>query len=150
MPAHILGLPTDLLDAPVPTVDTAAPTTHKRTISGSDLESLPVKWGRGRPRRSGTWTKLASRLKSKAKTQKDKENHPPTIELNDSDADIEKTGDRKPRHWKADKRTPFYKFLLEPTEAGDKQFAQHKTNPGHVYKRVHGLYLSLEYYSYLP
>ncbi|KAJ7310895.1 hypothetical protein DFH08DRAFT_943907 [Mycena albidolilacea] len=136
MPAHIPGPPTDPLDAPVPTVDNAVPTTRRRTISGSDSESLSVKRGRGRPRGSGTRTKPASRPKSKAKPQKDKENHPPTIELDDSDADIEKTADGKPRHWKADERTPFYEFLLEPTEAGDKRFAQHKTYPGHVYKRA--------------
>ncbi|KAJ7325410.1 hypothetical protein DFH08DRAFT_787542 [Mycena albidolilacea] len=64
------------------------------------------------------------------------ENLPPTIDLADSDDDIERTEDGKIRNWQVAEKTRVFEFILGPTEAAERRFEQHKVNPSRVYKRA--------------
>ncbi|KAJ7347865.1 hypothetical protein DFH08DRAFT_960257 [Mycena albidolilacea] len=68
--------------------------------------------------------------------KKDPENTPPLVEVIDSDEEIEKTANRKTRHWQAGKKTHLFNFILGPDEEGQHRFTQYKTDPSHVYERA--------------
>ncbi|KAJ7156603.1 hypothetical protein C8R43DRAFT_949447 [Mycena crocata] len=57
----------------------------------------------------------------------------PTIDISDSDSEIEETG---PKRWTDEEKTQFFNFVLAQDETGDHRFKQHKKNPMHVYKRA--------------
>ncbi|KAJ7202482.1 hypothetical protein C8J57DRAFT_1543236 [Mycena rebaudengoi] len=132
--------------------DAPAPPARKRAVSLSPSKSattsLPKKRGRGRPRGSVNKIKPLTRATAKAKKataaakpvkQKKaaKENvSSVTLELSDTDNEIEKTVEGKLRYWDTNEKTLFFQFLLRQDEVGDKRFKQHKKNPGHVYKRA--------------
>jgi len=126
-------------DAP----EIAVPSACKR--AGSPTQSpAPAKRGRGRPLGSKKKAPPAPRIKADAKAasqpvskSKDaKENDPPAVyELSDSDSDIDRP-EGGGKRWTVPERTGFYKFLLACDAQGDKRFEQHKTDPGHVYKRA--------------
>ncbi|KAJ7663567.1 hypothetical protein B0H17DRAFT_1211578 [Mycena rosella] len=132
------------------------PATSQRKRTASELSTgsaspPPVKRGRGRPAGSKNKPKSlpptnsapkpakatkATTKKPKKKKKTDENVPPPTIELSDSEDEIEKTSDGKIRHWITVEKTSFFQFVLGQDEVGDKRFEQHKTNPGHVYKRA--------------
>ncbi|KAJ7847977.1 hypothetical protein B0H13DRAFT_2404812, partial [Mycena leptocephala] len=141
------------LHSPVPTSETPIPTPRKRVASNSQPQS-PPKRKRGRPAGSTkAKTTAAQRAKPAAKSQPKvaqrksvKENipQPETIELSDSDNEIEKTDTGKIRHWQPDERTTFYRFLLAFDPVGDKRFVQHQVDPGRVYRRASEILFSGE------
>ncbi|KAJ7907593.1 hypothetical protein B0H13DRAFT_2662316 [Mycena leptocephala] len=141
------------LHSPVPTSETPVPTPRKRVASNSQPQS-PPKRKRGRPAGSTkAKTAAAQRAKPAAKSQPKvaqrksvKENIPPpeTIELSDSDNEIERTDTGKIRHWQPDERTTFYRFLLAFDPVGDKRFVQHQVDPGRVYRRASEILFSGE------
>ncbi|KAJ7154411.1 hypothetical protein C8R43DRAFT_1126491 [Mycena crocata] len=57
----------------------------------------------------------------------------PTIDISDSDSEIEETG---PKRWTDKEKTQFFRFVLAQDETGDYRFEQHKKNPMPVYKRA--------------
>ncbi|KAF7358088.1 Histone acetyltransferase [Mycena venus] len=81
-------------------------------------------------------TKVDANPAHTKKRKKDQENIPPSIEVLDSDDEIEKMASGKTRHWQANKKTRLFTFILGPDEEGQRCFIQHKTNPSHVYKRA--------------
>ncbi|KAJ7898030.1 hypothetical protein B0H14DRAFT_3853191, partial [Mycena olivaceomarginata] len=125
------------------TSDGAVIGPRKRAASVS-ASSPPRKRGRGRPRGStkkgpkpadGPPPATDTNSKCARKNKKDKENAPPLVEVIDSDDEIEKTANGKTRHWQAGEKTRLFNFILGPDEEGQRRFTQHKTDPGHVYKR---------------
>ncbi|KAJ7358271.1 hypothetical protein DFH08DRAFT_440520 [Mycena albidolilacea] len=135
-----------------------AAATSPRKCTGSDSASPPtVKRGRGRPRGSkkkatpaaitkpppstrdappSVIHKANAKPKTGKKEKSNMENLPPTIDLADSDDNIERTEDRKIRNWKVAEKTCVFEFILGPTEAAERCFEQHKVNPSRVYKHV--------------
>ncbi|KAF7356040.1 hypothetical protein MVEN_00933700 [Mycena venus] len=117
----------------------------KRAASASPP---PQKRGRGRPHGSTkkapkpanapppATTKVDANPARAKKPKKDQENIPPSIEVLDSDDEIEKTASGKTRDWQANEKTRLFNFILGPDEEGQRRFIQHKTDPSHVYKRA--------------
>ncbi|KAJ7854870.1 hypothetical protein B0H13DRAFT_2358219 [Mycena leptocephala] len=134
------------LHLPVPTSEIPVPTPRKRAASNSQPQSPPAKRKRGCPAGSSktkaavaSSAKPAAKARPKATKRKSvKENIPPpeTVELSDSDNEIEKTDNGKTRHWQPGERSTFYQFLLAFDAVGDKRFEQHQTDPDRVYKRA--------------
>jgi hypothetical protein len=80
--------------------------------------------------------KPKTKPKAAKKDKSNKENLPPVIDIMDSDDELEKNEDGKPRYWTAEEKTCFFEFLFGPDADAERRFTQHKVNPGHVYKRV--------------
>ncbi|KAJ6448160.1 hypothetical protein C8R45DRAFT_1115480 [Mycena sanguinolenta] len=121
---------------------------RKRAASDADKAATPVKRSRGCPRKDGQppKPKASARPKTNAapapksakntagkKTKSNQENvPPPSIDLVDSDEDIEKTDDGKVRFWTAQEKTRVFSFILGPDADADRHFRQHNVNPGHA------------------
>jgi hypothetical protein len=141
-----LVAPETITDASVDAVNS----TRKCASSDADETSPPAKRGRGRPRKTAN-TDVPAKPKAKTKTKaakKDKsneENLPPAIDIVDSDDELEKNEEGKPRYWTAEEKARVFEFFLGPDADAERHFNQHKVNPGHVYKRVSHFCCTLTY-----
>ncbi|KAJ7854365.1 hypothetical protein B0H13DRAFT_2081243 [Mycena leptocephala] len=124
-------------DASIDTINS----TRKRASSDADETPPPAKRGRGRPRKAPNADapakpKPKTKPKAAKKDKSNKENLPPVIDIMDSDDELEKNEDGKPRYWTAEEKTCFFEFIFGPDADAERRFTQHKVNPGHVYKRI--------------
>ncbi|KAJ7306680.1 hypothetical protein DFH08DRAFT_1054345 [Mycena albidolilacea] len=145
-----LAAPETITDASVDVVNS----TRKRASSDADETSPPAKRGRGRPRKtanadvpakpkaSAPPAKPKAKTKTKAakKDKSNEENLPPAIDIVDSDDELEKNEEGKPRYWTAEEKTCVFEFFLGLDADAERRFNQHKVNPGHVYKRASELF----------